>query len=160
MIVVADTSPINYLIWIEQIEVLPKLYGRILTPPAVREELRGALAPPQVRRWIDHPPLWLEVQAPSRAPDAALLQAGLGAGEREAILLAQELGANELIIDELRGRREASRRHLHFTGTLGVLRLAGARGLLDLKTAIAQLRNTNFYIEPNLLDRLLKDDKE
>ena len=34
MIVIADTSPINYLIWIAQIDVLPKLYGRILTSGA------------------------------------------------------------------------------------------------------------------------------
>jgi predicted nucleic acid-binding protein len=118
MIVIADTSPINYLVLIDHIEVLPKLYGRILTPPAVCDELRSALAPLPVRRWIAHPPLWLEVQAAGRAPDAALLQAQLGAGEREAIVLAQELAADELIIDELRGRREARRRHLHFTGTL------------------------------------------
>ncbi len=160
MIVIADTSPINYLIWIEQIDVLPQLYVRILTPPSVCDELRSSMAPPQVRRWIAHPPRWLEVQAPSQPPDAALAQARLGAGERDAILLAQELAADELIIDELRGRREARRRHLHFTGTLGVLRLAGARGLLDFKKAIAQLRSTNFYIEPKLLDRLMKDDKE
>jgi predicted nucleic acid-binding protein len=100
------------------------------------------------------------VRAPSQPPDAALLQARLGAGERDAILLAQEVNADELIIDELRGRREASRRQLHFIGTLGVLRLAGARGMLDFKQAIAQLRTTNFYIDPKFLDRLMKDDME
>jgi predicted nucleic acid-binding protein len=88
MIVIADTSPINYLIWIEKIDVLPKLYGRILTPPSVSTELRSAMAPPRVRRWIAHPPLWLEVQAPSQPPDTALVEARLGAGERDAILLA------------------------------------------------------------------------
>jgi predicted nucleic acid-binding protein len=70
------------------------------------------------------------------------------------------LHADELIIDELRGRQEASRRRLHFIGTLGVLRLAGDHGLIDFRQAIAQLRSTNFYIEPKLLDRLMKDDKE
>jgi predicted nucleic acid-binding protein len=64
-----------------------------------------------VQRWIAEPPFWLEVRASSRVPDGALFKAGLGAGERESILLAQELNADELIIDELRGRREASRRH-------------------------------------------------
>jgi predicted nucleic acid-binding protein len=56
-----------------------------------------------------------------------------------------------LIIDELRGRREACRRQLHFIGTLGVLWFAGARGMLDFKHAIAQLRTTNFYIDPKFL---------
>lgn len=158
MIVIADTSPINYLILIEKIDVLPKLYGRILVPPSVCDELRSAMAPPGGQRWVAHPPIWLEVQAPSQSPDAALLQARLGAGERDAIILAQELGADELIIDELRGRQEASRRHLHFIGTLGVLRTAGNEGLLDFKQAIARLRSTSFHIAQELLDRLMQDE--
>ena len=55
--------------------------------------------------WIADPPAWLVVQAPSHRPAAALLQAGLDAGELDAILLAGELGEDELIIDELSGRR-------------------------------------------------------
>lgn len=39
MIVVADTSPINYLVLIEQIGILPKMYGRVVIPHTVREEL-------------------------------------------------------------------------------------------------------------------------
>jgi predicted nucleic acid-binding protein len=45
MIVIADTSLINYLVLIEQIEVLPKLYGRILIPPSVYEELQQGSHP-------------------------------------------------------------------------------------------------------------------
>jgi len=160
MIVIADTSPINYLILIEKIDVLPKLYGRILVPPSVCDELRSGMAPRDVQQWIAHPPIWLEAQAPSQSPDAALLQARLGAGERDAILLAQELGADELIIDELRGRQEASRRHLNFIGTLGVLRTAADQGLLDFKQAITRLRSTNFHIAQELFDRLMQEEKE
>ena len=85
-----------------------------------------------------------------------LLQARLGPGERDAILPAQELGAGELIMDELRGRREANRRHLHFIGTAGVLRIAGKHGLLDFQKAVERLRQTNFHIAPDILDRLIK----
>ena len=63
-------------------------------------------------------------------------------------------------IDELRGRREASRRHLHFIGTLGVLRIAGDQGLLDFRQAIARLQSTNFHIEQKLLDRLMQKETE
>jgi predicted nucleic acid-binding protein len=118
------------------------------------------MAPRGVQRWIADPPSWFEVQTPRHSPDAALVQARLGAGERDAILLAQELGADELIIDELRGRQEASRRQLHFIGTLGVLRTAGDQGLLDFKQAIARLRSTNFHITQKLFDRLMQDEKE
>jgi len=121
MIVIADTGPVNYLILIGEIDLLPALYGRIVVPPAVCQELKMPRAPEAVRLWIAMPPAWIETRAPAQGPDAELAKAGLDAGESEAILLAQELGADQLIIDELRGRREAERRHLRFTGTVGVL---------------------------------------
>jgi predicted nucleic acid-binding protein len=49
MIVVADTTPINYLILIEEIDVLPKLYGRVMIPRAVNEELMRSRAPLKVQ---------------------------------------------------------------------------------------------------------------
>jgi predicted nucleic acid-binding protein len=78
-------------------------------------------------------------------------------GEREAILLAEELGADEIILDDLRGRREAERRKLHPVGTLGVLQAAPKKGLLDLRKALQRLRETNFYIAEELLDQLIAD---
>lgn len=159
MIVIADTSPVNYLICIGEIEILPKLYSRILVPLSVCEELKRERAPDAVRLWIGQPPTWLETRAPRQSPDAELLQARLDPGERDAILLAQELGADELIIDELRGRREAGRRHLHFTGTIGVLRAAAKEGLLDFNSAIGRLRQTTFYIAQDVLDRLMKEQE-
>ena len=61
MIVVADTSPINYLILIEEIDILPKIYGSVVIPRTEREELVRASAPQLVRSWIDHLPIWLDV---------------------------------------------------------------------------------------------------
>ncbi len=61
MIVIADTGPINYLISIGHVNILPKLYQTVLIPFAVRDELRDAGAPDLVRRWIDSPPAWLEI---------------------------------------------------------------------------------------------------
>jgi predicted nucleic acid-binding protein len=120
MIVVADTSPINYLIGINEIAVLPKLYGAVIIPPAVRDELSADRAPEIVRRWIASPPAWLEIRKPTMDPDAELLAADLDAGELDAILLAQELAASELILDDMDGRKEAERRHIHAIGTLGL----------------------------------------
>ena len=100
-----------------------------------------------------HPP-WLEVRTPNRSPDAQL--AHLDAGERDAILLAEELGADQIIIDEIRGRREAERRQLPFTRTLGVLAAAAESGLLNLRSAVDRLRHTNFHIAQNILDRLIE----
>ncbi|HZL56724.1 MAG TPA: DUF3368 domain-containing protein [Bryobacteraceae bacterium] len=160
MIVVADTGPINYLIAIAQIEVLPTLYGRILVPDSVRDELRKDAAPKIVRQWIAKPPEWLEIRTPTMAPDAELLRVRIGSGERDAILLAEESGADQLIVDDLRGRREAERRQLHAIGTVGVLRAAAKRRLLSLKDALTRLRATNFYIDQELFDRLIAEAEQ
>ncbi len=153
MIVIADTGPINYLILIGEIELLPALYDRVTVPPSVCEELGRLRAPEAVRAWIAQPPSWLEILAPTRAPDAGL--AHLDAGERDAILLAEELAADQIVIDEIRGRREAQRRGLHFTGTLGVLAAGADQGVIDLRSAVDRLRQTSFYISADILDRLM-----
>jgi predicted nucleic acid-binding protein len=155
MIVIADTGPVNYLVLIEEIEILPRLYERVLVPLSVCEELQRPRAPEAVRQWIAQPPRWLEARVPSGLPDPDL--ARLDAGERDAILLAEELGADQLIIDEIRGRREAKRRMIPFTGTLGVLSAAAESGLLDLRRAVDRLRRTNFHIAQEILDRLIED---
>jgi len=59
MIVVADTSPINYLVLIGHIEILPKIYGEVLVPQAVIDELQDRDAPTEVRDWLSAPPKWL-----------------------------------------------------------------------------------------------------
>jgi predicted nucleic acid-binding protein len=155
MIVVADTSPINYLILIEEIHILPKMYGTVAIPAAVRDELLRLSAPAMVRTWIGQLPSWLEVRVPENAPDALL--AKLDPGERDAILLAGELRADRLIVDDPEGRREAEKRGLVVMGTLGVLQEAGSLGLLDLRVAVKRLQETSFYLAPEVLARLLKD---
>lgn len=64
-----------------------------------------------------------------------------------------------MIVDELFARREAERRGLPVIGTIGVLREAADEGLLDLRVAIARLRQTSFHISPAILARLL-DEQE
>jgi len=155
MIVVADTSPVNYLILIGEVEILAKMYGRVVIPNAVREELLRPSAPEMVRNWTSQPPAWLEIRTPVNAPDASLT--GLDPGERDAIVLAGELNADQLIIDDRQGRQEAERRGIPVIGTLGVMREAARLGLLDLPAAIKRLEATSFHIAPEILARLLKD---
>jgi predicted nucleic acid-binding protein len=69
MIVVADTGPINYLIWIRHVAVLPRLYTTVLIPEAVQDELRKPGAPEFVRRWLEAPPGWIEIRKPMLAPE-------------------------------------------------------------------------------------------
>ena len=105
MIVIADSTPLNYLILIHQVDLLPQLFDRILIPPAVFEELQHQEAPEVVQRWIAAPPSWLQVQALRSVLDPAL--GFLDPGEREAIALAEELQADQLLLDDADARREA-----------------------------------------------------
>jgi len=154
MIVVADTSPVNYLVLIREIDVLPKMYGTIVIPKAVQAELQCPPAPGLVRAWIANPPEWLEIRTPVATPDASLVD--LDAGERDAIMLAMELHADQLIVDEREGRLAAERRGMPVIGTLGVLRQAADLGLLDIRDAIQRLQMTSFYVSPEVLTALLK----
>ncbi|MGB7845844.1 MAG: DUF3368 domain-containing protein [Candidatus Acidiferrum sp.] len=155
MIVVADTSPINYLLLIKEIDILPKMYGTVVIPRAVQEELLRPVAPEIVRAWIDGAPAWLEIRSPIDAPDSSL--ANLDPGERDAIMLATELRADQLIVDDREGRKRAQERRIPVIGTLGVLKEAASLGLLDLRVSVERLQTTSFYVAPEVLKSLLND---
>ena len=156
MIVVADTSPLNYLVLIGHIEILPYFYQRVLVPASVWQELQAANTPEPVHAWSANPPTWLEVQQLKNPPDASL--DFLDRGEREAIALALELGADRLIADETIAREEARRRNVSVIGTLGVLRNASRANLLALPEALSKLQGTNFYVAAELIQSLLQED--
>ena len=84
MIVVSDTGPINYLLIINRIELLPRLFKTVVFPPAVIDELSDADAPAKVQRWAGNLPAWARVQIPTQA-DQSIFPVGRGRGEREAI---------------------------------------------------------------------------
>lgn len=158
MLVIADASPIRYLVLIGHIDILPPLYEQIIVPHVVVTELGQPQTPEAVKGWLDTRPNWLEVRQPRIPPLHTM--ADLGAGERDAILLAQELSADLVLMDDRSGRAEARRQHVATTGTLGVMESAALRGLLDLPAAIARLLETNFRVEQVLIDDLLARDAE
>lgn len=116
-VVVADTSPLNYLILIGEVELLARLYNELLIPDVVAAELRDPEAPLPVREWAAQPPSWVEIR---RAPDSSERLERLDDGERAAILLAEAQPVPALLlIDDADGRAEAERRGIPATGTLG-----------------------------------------
>ncbi len=152
MIVVADTSPINYLLLINQIDLLPRLFQQIVIPDEVRDEMLNPDAPLILQQWITNPPSWLTVQTvPIIDADFSILDPG----EQAAITLAQTLPANLLIIDERLGRRIPEEHGIAIIGTLGILDDAATQGLINLAEAIAQLQQTNFRISRRIIQALL-----
>jgi len=159
MLVVADTSPLHYLVLIQQEAILPALYDRVAIPPAVVADLQQSRTPHLVRAWVAHRPVWLEIHRPREALDARQFPR-LGAGEREAIAFARELQEPLLLIDDADGRAEAERQALAATGTLGILETAAIHGLVDLPGALARLQATTFRARPELFQDLLERDAE
>lgn len=157
MIVVADTSSLNYLVLIQHIDLLPRLYGRIVIPRAVYKELTATKTPIAVKLWIESQPPWVDVC------DVTTLDASisyLGAGERDGIALAQDLGADLLILDDLAARRVAEARNITVIGILGILRDAHREGWIDLGEATERLKGTGFRATTQLIASLLEQNKK
>ncbi len=157
MIVVADTTPLHYLVLINEIALVPALFAGVYVPEAVLAELSHSRALEQVRAWINRPPNWLHIQPVKRSNNIAL--AGLDAGEREAIDLAIAMGIKTVLLDESAGRREATRLNLNVRGTLGILGLGADKGLTNVERAIAGLEATNFRMAAHLREALLKRNR-
>lgn len=149
-VVVADATPLNYLILINHANILGSLFGAVLIPEAVLAELRHSGAPEVVKQWLRDPPAWLHV-SPVRRMDETV---ELGRGESEAISLALEQNLKVILMDERRGRAAAVARGLLAVGTLNLIDLADELGLIDGVVALDTLRQTTFRAEPALLDRL------
>ena len=157
-VVVSDTAPLNYLVWIGAAEVLPKLYGQILIPPAVWEELSHPKTPQSVQEWLATSPVWVHLAHPQKRLDSAFSH--LGCGEQEAIALAMEQHANLLLIDERDGTQAARQYELTVIGTLGVLDQAAARGWISLLRAFNRLEQTSFRCPRALMSALLEEDRQ
>jgi len=138
-VVVADATPLHYLILIDAVHVLPRIFEKIHVPIEIRDELTCEGTPLPVRTWMQHPPLWLEVLATPIVTSVDSSLESLDSGERAAIL--------------------AQRRGLAVTGTLGVLDLASRGGMLDLRDAFVRLQRTNFRYPPSLMEMLLEEER-
>ncbi len=154
MIIISDTSPLCYLLLIGEVELLPQLYGKVLIPVEVKQELSDRRSPAVVQSWIKNPPNWLIVVTVDDNDDPALEV--LDAGEKAAIILAERRGANLVIVDDGLGRKIARSRGLRVTGLLGVLNDAAQQNLVNFTDAISRLQQTTFFASEKLIQSLLK----
>lgn len=149
MIVVSDTSPVTALLTIGQAELLQKLFGEVVIPPAIKAELERT-----------HPdfPEWLQVRQLRDHARALVYQQVVDRGEAEAIALAQELQANWLLIDERKGRRLAREAGLPVLGLVGVILIAKRTRLISsARSLLGQLeREAGVYLTDELKEAALK----
>lgn len=127
--VITDTSPIQYLYQIAQLDLLPTLYGQIRMPQAVADELAQGLAQgislpdPTSLSWIT----LCQVPSSILIPDLS----NLGAGEREALSLATTIPDSRVILDDALARSHAQQLNISVTGTLGVLLKGKQSGYIE-----------------------------
>jgi predicted nucleic acid-binding protein len=150
MIVVADTSPLLHLARIGRLSIVHQALGPVIVPRTVWCELVEAGTRPDVVRAL-RAASWIAVH-----DDPAHHDLGLDPGETAAILLAEALGADALLIDERRGRAVANARGLAVLGTLGVLAAAKRNGAVDRVAPIVEdLRRDGFWLADELVAAFL-----
>lgn len=108
-IVIADTGPVNYLILIGHIGLLPVLFKKVLLPTPRRGRVERSERPSPVRSWIANPPAWLEIHEPPPLYAYDQVLEGIDDGERAAIALASSLHAELLLIADRAGVIAAQR---------------------------------------------------
>lgn len=157
MIIVSDTSPILNLAIIGQLHLLPRLYGTVIIPQAVYAEIvimgAGQVGATEVAQAE-----WIECKQITNRPLARSLESELDVGEAEAIVLAVELKADLLLIDERKGRIVAQRLGVNSVGLLGILIKAKHEGLIAAVDLIMDdLRNkAGFWISDDLYNYVLQ----
>jgi len=151
MIVVSDTSPITYLIKIGRLELLKRVYPKVYIPKAVYDELLSWDYEDFDQSAIDSN--WVEVCKIKDKALLAYLELDLDKGEAEAIVLAKEIGANYLLIDERKGWKIAKEQGINAIGLIGVLLKAKKMNLIsevlplvdDLRMRAGFWLNEDFY---------------
>ena len=120
MIVVSNSSPLIALARIDRLDLLASFYKRILIPTEVHHEVTVAGREPPGAEEVRNA-RWIEVASSTDPPHPLLTAAckDLGAGERAAILLAQSLRADHVLLDEWKARRVARDGGLSVVGCLG-----------------------------------------
>jgi predicted nucleic acid-binding protein len=161
MHVVSNSSPLINLARIGRLTLLRELFGVLIVPDAVWQEVvvEGAGQPgaDEVRAAE-----WIQRQAVMNTQLVQALQQDLDAGEAEAIALSLELGADLLLMDENLGRQTARHLGLRYIGLIGALVMAKRRGLISaVKPHLDMLRDiAGFRVDAALYDHVLKDQSE
>jgi len=155
MIVIADTTPLNYLVLIDLADLLPQLFGTVL----ILRQFWMSFSTLRPRNWYG-PGLQRLLPGCRHSLCAPRQIRHLTTLIRESVkrLRRRRTEADRLLLDETDARREAARRKLPFIGALGVLRRASRLDLTDLPSDLARLQQTTFHVDPELIRSLLDED--
>jgi predicted nucleic acid-binding protein len=160
VIVVSNASPLIALAKIGRLDLLPELFESIIVPQAVYDEVvtSGAERPGvlEIRQAS-----WIKTRSITDQSKVSYLLAELDRGEAEALVLAEEVSANWVLLDETKARLVAELVGLHYIGTVGLLLLAKQLGKLAfLRPVLDELRANQFYISQKVYQAVLEEAGE
>lgn len=152
--IVSNTTPIISLLKIESLSILPDLYRKIIIPEEVFNEIENGKNKPYYTDLLKLN--WIEIM-PIKDKKSLSYFLDLDKGEAETIILANEIDADLVIIDERLGRFHAKHANLKITGTLGVLLKAKQQGIIDsIKPLLKKLIENEIWLNDTLVERVIK----
>lgn len=157
MKIVCNTSPLILLAKIGRLDTLLRLYREPMIPKAVEDELsaKSGHENDQIKDLLKEGKLKLRQVSEKTLAGISI---GLGQGEREAIALALDEGADLVILDDKGGRLVARNKGLLVTGTIGVLIEAKERGFIpSLRPEIDRLIEARMWVSEVFYHRILKE---
>lgn len=151
-IVVINTTPLIALADVGLLDLLHKLFGEVYIPQAVLHEIKSEPARSQVRASD-----WIRVEKIKHESNKAMFKAKLHSGEVEVMILAEELGADLLIMDDNAAKKTAKFMGFDVAGTLGILVTAKENGYIDnVKSIMARMSEDGMYISDNVKNTVLR----
>jgi predicted nucleic acid-binding protein len=157
---VVDTSPLIFLAKLGHLDLLDKGADTVYVPRIVLDEVRAGRD--EATQAIEQASLsWLSVRRVRNRGAVEILRADLDLGEAEVIVLAKEVGADKVVMDDLDARRFARRVGLDVIGTMGLLLAARLRGEIpSVRSEIERLEALGFRVAPPLVEAVLKEAGE
>lgn len=152
--VVSNTTPIISLLKLNKLDLLKKLYNEVTIPFAVYEEIEKGAIKSYYQNLKEFS--WINITK-IRNKESLDYFFELDKGEAEVLILAHEINADLVIIDELAGRRYAENLNLKLTGTLGILLKAKQNGIISsVKDELIVLQEKGTWLNRRLIDKVLK----
>jgi predicted nucleic acid-binding protein len=147
--IIADSSCLILLDKIEELELLKKLFGKVIITSIIAEEFGTPL------------PEWISIKNAENKNYQNILELSVDRGEASAIALAVEQSDCLLILDDQKARRLAAELNLKYTGTIALLVEAKSKGYItSVRPIINKIRKTNFHLTPELEKKILKSAGE
>ncbi len=156
MIVIVDASTFIGLSMVNKLSLLSSLFKEVVLPNAVYEEISGGKGVKEIRSFKN-----IKVVGVNDKATVELMLESYGRGEAELLVLAKELNANLLLIDELKARKAARRAGFKVMGILGLLLSAKEKGFIKtIKPLIQRLQKKDFRLSRRVIEEVLNQAGE